>query len=752
MVTHWKPDLAALYYPSGESSAQHGRDLFERAKANAEDPVEMAATWQPSWIPQREHLAWAVNECLRHESAWSAYENAGWFASENAREAVLQECVDLDPTVFLTAAGVPPHLTDRAARKVLEAAKYVRLRRLLELDEAGKGDIELTDSEYDLMDSFDRDQPWFVDSAESPAASGYTLMYNEESSAETIRRQIHAIDEFLSPSDIPSGYVTRAIQLKQGLIARAFVPDRSAWAPASNLDSGEEESPWRTGSVDRPVCVVARPLGLTDGSVGLDKPAEGVSALLERWNGEGMVVEVFPVWGEHSWRSADVAMPGGISPMTDGQVDALTELSVTLKIYANPREATMLGLDSGCYLALRHAEKGTLFEPVLLAGAPVSNELVASRAAWVTERGLRMPVYDLRGGPSNVDSLLRLPHAAHRIADPPTTRLTGRRDIWDLTGDKLIDRGLRQGREAVTQIMLYNRDIHTYDDVIREVQRRMHALSSPTSVEEYAALVGLYLHAPLALRERLGPLQLLQEPEDAHRQTIRGLDARRYATVKALIAAEASFDPRHLSRATELARRHPELDELDVAVNLGDVAQLNRDLERIERFLNPEGIEEEEHARLLVVDFDPTLGVGIRLWRSATEGAEQPRVLVGVPDPEAPGHAERIGKVSPALRRALRTHPEIAIAESWNRPDDVSTSLPLALFYVHTHQGPLERVFAEGNTGPIASGAYRRETHTVEPPWESRLQRYLSTTTGGRTSTTVRDKPRQNPRRPQTDR
>ncbi len=734
MVTYWNIDLADLRYltePSVSSeddpSAVAARGLFERGMASAEGLGSTA--WVPSEITDEDdRLVWAASTGLSHESTWSAYQNAGWCASGNVGRKTLERLADTDPTLVINAPGVPPHLVDRAARRLLAAAKFVRVRRLAELG------IELTDAEEETLSTFDADQPWFADHAESPSVTGYVLDFHPRSSSDELRRHNQAIDEFLDPIGLPDGYVTRVIQLKQGLIARAFVPEGSAWALGEDPGGRDEAVPWSTGSVDRQVCVVVRPRGLTDGTVGLDQPAEGVPERLRRWNGEGgegMVVEVLPVWGEYSWESVDAAGPGGLSPMTDGQVDGLMDLCVLLRIYANPRHATMLSFDSANYLAIRHAATGTLFDPVLLAGGPPGDELVASRAAWFVQRGLRMPAYDLRHGPTSVDALLALPFAAQRIPDPPSTRLSGKRsDTWNLTGDRVVDAGLRRGQMDARQIMLYAPDVTTPEDVERAFRALLDPSHPPDTVERYARLVGAYLNTPRALRERLGPLQLLQEPADAHATTVRGLNARHYATVRALLAAEASFDLRHVHQASEVAARHPELASKDVAVDprilARDVAQLRADLERIEEFLRPQGVGDDELARLLVVDCDLTDGTGLRLWRGESTG-DRARVLVGVPDPAMPGHAERVGQVSTTLLDVLGANREVTVAESWNSVAGLQSTLPTALYYLHTHVGPLERVFAEGSTGPVASRAYPRETRTVEPPWETHLGPHLAT-------------------------
>ncbi|MGI8647608.1 MAG: hypothetical protein DLM55_00850 [Acidimicrobiales bacterium] len=389
---------------------------------------------------------------------------------------------------------------------------------------------------------------------------------------------------------------------------------------------------------------------------------------------------------------------------------------------------------------------GTLFEPMLLAGDRVSDEFVADRAAWVTERGLRMPVYDLRGGPRNVDSVLSLPFTARLIPDSPATRLfpSGRHRAWNLTGDRDIDAGLREGSDAAVRIMLYDPNIHNIADVEQAFRERLHPSRPPTTLREYTELVGLYLNAPRIVRDRFGPLQLLQEPPDAH-TTIQGLTARHRATVRALLAAGESLDPLHLDRTNEMVRRYPELAHEDVAIDPRSVDQLRRDLERIENFLHPQGVDDDELNRLLVIDFDPVRGVGLRLWRGEVDSGEA-RVFVGMPDPAAPGHTERVGQVSAVLLEVLRNHPGVTIAESWNGTDLEST-LPTSLFYVHAHVGRPERVFAEGSTGPVASAAYPAETETVPPSWETHLQTRLLTVGQGGPSGGVRQPAKPDKRR-----
>jgi len=278
--------------------------------------------------------------------------------------------------------------------------------------------------------------------------------------------------------------------------------------------------------------------------------------------------------------------------------------------------------------------------------------------------------------------------------------------------------------------MLDDPDITTLEGVERAFRALLDPSHPPATVERYAQLVGAYLNTPRAVRERLGQLQLLQEPADAHATTVRGLNARHYATVQALLAAEASFDPRHLHQASEVAARYPELTRKDVAIDpcvlARDVAQLRADLERVEEFLRPQGVGDDELSRLLVIDFDLTDGTGLRLWRGESTG-DRARVLVGVPDPAMPGHAERVGHVSTTLLDVLGANREVTIAESWNSVAGLQSTLPTALYYLHTHVGPPERVFAEGSTGSVASRAYPRETRTVEPPWETHLDSHLAT-------------------------
>jgi len=219
MVTHWKIDLTHLSH-SDDAGAQKGRRLFEAGKANTEDPEELVALAPEGMTDERDKLAWAVGTNLSRESAWSVYGNAGWCASAGVDRQFLERLADAYPTLVINCPGVPPQLIDRAARHLLAAAKFVRVQRLIELGE------EPTDVERKILSGFDANQPWFADpNPLRNSATGYVLNFSPRAEPAELRRHNRAIDEFLHPTGLPTGYVARVIQLEQGLIARAFVPE-----------------------------------------------------------------------------------------------------------------------------------------------------------------------------------------------------------------------------------------------------------------------------------------------------------------------------------------------------------------------------------------------------------------------------------------------------------------------------------------------------------------------------------------------